>query len=88
MANTTIKRSGINYMLICSDCGKVIATAYNQKEKKRCAIYHAEILAIKSSLNSVSDSVEALNGWLKGNIFRDESCNRFIRIAHVFHKHF
>ena len=26
--------------------GKVIAAAYNQKEKKRCAIYHAEILAI------------------------------------------
>lgn len=37
--------------------------------------FDAEILAIKSSLNSVSDSVEALNGWLKGNIFRDEKYN-------------
>ena len=37
--------------------------------------FDAEILAIKSSLNSISDSVESLNGWLKGNIFRDEKYN-------------
>ena len=32
MANTTIKKSGINYMLICSDCGKVIATASEERK--------------------------------------------------------
>ena len=37
--------------------------------------FDAEILAIKSSLNSITDSVESLNVWLKGNIFRDEKHN-------------
>lgn len=29
--------------------GKIIAKAYNKKEKKKCAIYHAEIIAIQKA---------------------------------------
>lgn len=35
--------------------GKIIARAYNQKEKYKCATYHAELLAIKKACKVVDD---------------------------------
>ena len=40
--------------------GRVIARAHNQKEKKNCAICHAEILAIQKATKKVG------NWWLEG----------------------
>ena len=40
--------------------GKVIARAHNEKEKRNCAIYHAEILAICRAAKKVG------NWWLEG----------------------
>lgn len=40
--------------IICSG-GKIIARAHNKKEKKHCAIYHAEILAIKKASKKIKD---------------------------------
>ena len=35
--------------------GKVIASGYNKKEKNKCSIYHAEIVAIKKACKKVGD---------------------------------
>ena len=40
--------------------GKVIARAHNEKEKRNCALYHAEILAIRRAAKAVG------NWWLEG----------------------
>ena len=40
--------------------GKVIARAHNEKEKRNCALYHAEILAIRRAAKKVG------NWWLEG----------------------
>ena len=40
--------------------GKILARAHNEKEKRNCAIYHAEILAIKKAAAKVG------NWWLEG----------------------
>ena len=40
--------------------GKIIARAHNKKEKKNCAIWHAEILAIEKAAKKVG------NWWLEG----------------------
>ena len=31
MANTTIKKTGINYMLVCNECGTHLATASEER---------------------------------------------------------
>lgn len=33
--------------------GKIISTAHNEKEKKKCALYHAELLAIKKATKKI-----------------------------------
>ena len=40
--------------------GKVIARAHNEKEKRNCALYHAEVLAIRRAAKKVG------NWWLEG----------------------
>ena len=40
--------------------GKVIARAHNEKEKRNCALYHAEVLAIRRATKKVG------NWWLEG----------------------
>ena len=40
--------------------GKVIARAHNQKEKKNCALEHAEMIAIRNATKKVG------NWWLEG----------------------
>ena len=40
--------------------GKVIARAHNQKEKRNCALYHAETVAIQKATKTVG------NWWLEG----------------------
>lgn len=40
--------------------GKVVARAHNQKEKRNCALCHAEILAIEKATKKVE------NWWLEG----------------------
>ena len=35
--------------------GKVIGRGYNQKEKKHCSVYHAEIVALKKACKRVGD---------------------------------
>ena len=40
--------------------GKVIARARNEKEKRNCALYHAEVLAIRRATKKVG------NWWLEG----------------------
>jgi len=40
--------------------GKVIARANNEKEKRNCALYHAEVLAIRRATKKVG------NWWLEG----------------------
>lgn len=35
--------------------GKIIASAHNQKEKKHCAIFHAEIIALEKACKKVGD---------------------------------
>ena len=40
--------------------GKVIARAHNEKEKRNCALYHAEELAIRRATKKVG------NWWLEG----------------------
>ena len=35
--------------------GKIIARGYNKKEKKKCSLYHAEIVAIKNACKRIGD---------------------------------
>ena len=35
--------------------GKIIASGYNQKEKNKCSIFHAEIIAIQKACKKVGD---------------------------------
>ena len=35
--------------------GKIIARGFNQKEEKHCAVYHAEIIAIKRACKKIGD---------------------------------
>lgn len=35
--------------------GKVISKAYNKKHKKNCALYHAEMIAIKKACKKIKD---------------------------------
>ena len=40
--------------------GKILARAHNEKEKRNCALYHAEILALRRAAKKVG------NWWLEG----------------------
>lgn len=35
--------------------GKVVGKGYNQKEKKHCSVYHAEIVAIENACKKIGD---------------------------------
>ena len=37
---------------------KIVSSAFNKKESKKCALYHAEILAIKKASKKLKDRIE------------------------------
>lgn len=66
MANTTIKKSGINYMLICSDCGKLIATASEERKLPKssmCPVCDNDLMSRMRQYNETRGHL--YNGKLK-----------------------
>ena len=49
MAKKALKKDEVPVGAIIVKDNKIIAKAYNLKEAKKCAIYHAEIIAIKKA---------------------------------------
>ena len=43
----------VGAVIVCKN--KIIAKAYNKKEKKKCALYHAEVIAIKKACKKIKN---------------------------------
>ena len=54
-AKKALKNDEVPVGCVITQNGKVIAKGYNKKEQKKCAIFHAEIIAIEKACKKIGD---------------------------------
>lgn len=54
-AQKALKKDEVPVGCVIVQDGKVIGSGYNKKEKKHCAIFHAEIVALKNACKRIGD---------------------------------
>ncbi len=54
-AKKAYKKGDIPVGAVIVKNGKILAKAYNKKNKKKCATYHAEVLAIQKACKKIKD---------------------------------